>query len=101
LLADLGTRGALFAFLVADFAGSGATPTEPVAASEAWYFDAIDDQLFIQGLNGNLEPDLATGYKFVNGTTFTMYLRHGVTYSDGTPFDAQSVAANIRRDLEP
>lgn len=75
--------------------------TEPVAASEAWYFDAIDDQLFDQGLNGNLEPDLATGYKFVNGTTFTIYLRHGVTYSDGTPFDAQSVAANIRRDLEP
>lgn len=73
--------------------------TEPVAASEAWYFGAIDDQLFTQGLNGNVEPDLATGYKFVNGTTFSIYLRHGVTYPDGTPLDAQSVAKRRSDDV--
>jgi peptide/nickel transport system substrate-binding protein len=63
--------------------------TAPTAGSEAWYFDAIDGQLFDQGRHGNLLPDLATGYEFVNGKTFTIYLRRGVTFSDGTPFNAQ------------
>ncbi|MBO0887179.1 MAG: ABC transporter substrate-binding protein [Acidimicrobiales bacterium] len=87
-------------------AGFGTWPnldpaTVPVAGSESWYFDAIDGQLFDQGLHGALLPDLATGYQFTNAKTFTIDLRHGVTFSDGTPFNAQAVAFNIKRDLDP
>ncbi len=43
-------------------------------------------------------PQLATGWAWSDdGMALTMDLRKGVTYQDGTPFDAASVAANIDR----
>ncbi|SEA35876.1 ABC transporter substrate-binding protein [Rubrimonas cliftonensis] len=43
-------------------------------------------------------PMLATGWEFSDGgTTLTMQLRDGVTFHDGTPFDAAAVVANIDR----
>jgi peptide/nickel transport system substrate-binding protein len=41
-------------------------------------------------------PDLATKWSVSpDGKTYTFDLRHGVTFQDGTPFNAQSVVANI------
>jgi peptide/nickel transport system substrate-binding protein len=72
------------------------------AVADGLYYDAIYGDLFFQGPQGQIEPDLATGYKFSNGgLTFTMTLRQGVTFSDGTPFNAAAVAYNINRDLSP
>lgn len=72
------------------------------AGADVYYLDAIYGDLFEQGPTGQLIPDLATGYAIGDGgLTFTISLRHGVTFSDGTPFNAQAVAFNIRRDLEP
>jgi peptide/nickel transport system substrate-binding protein len=77
-------------------------PANPGAAADADYFDAIYDTLFYQGLNGKIIPELATGYKFLEGgKALEIFLRHGVTFSDGTPFNAQAVAFNLKRDLEP
>ena len=43
-------------------------------------------------------PQLATSWEFSDdGTTLTMQLREGVTFHDGTPFDADAVVANIER----
>jgi peptide/nickel transport system substrate-binding protein len=43
-------------------------------------------------------PMLATGWEFdEDGTELTMTLREGVTFHDGTPFDAEAVAANLDR----
>lgn len=76
--------------------------TNPISAADAIYEDAVYGDLFLQKANGTLVPDLATGYSDSDaGKTWTVYLRHGVTFQDGTPFDAQAVAANIKRDLEP
>jgi ABC-type transport system substrate-binding protein len=64
--------------------------------------DAIYGQLFTQDPKGHVQPDLATGYKFLNnGRTVELFLRHGVKFTDGTPFNASAVAWNIRRDLDP
>jgi ABC-type transport system substrate-binding protein len=64
--------------------------------------DAIYGQLFTENAKGQAEPDLATGYKFLDGgKTVDIFLRHGVTFADGTPFNASAVAWNIRRDLDP
>jgi peptide/nickel transport system substrate-binding protein len=64
--------------------------------------DAIYGQLFTQNAKGQPAPDLATGYKFLDGgKTVDIFLRHGVTFTDGTPFNASAVAWNIRRDLDP
>src|ERR1700749_4303179 len=41
-------------------------------------------------------PDLATKWSISpDGKKYTFDLRHGVTFQDGTPFNAQSVVANI------
>ncbi|NKY51306.1 ABC transporter substrate-binding protein [Nocardia vermiculata] len=41
-------------------------------------------------------PMLATGWEFSpDGKALTLTLRHGVTFSDGVPFDAAAVKANI------
>ncbi|KKK75987.1 hypothetical protein LCGC14_2868220 [marine sediment metagenome] len=45
-----------------------------------------------------LVPQLATEWSWnEDGTQLTMKLREGVTFHDGTPFDAEAVAANIER----
>jgi len=63
--------------------------------------NAIYGSLFELGPNGTIIPDLATGYSFSNGgKTITLDIRPGVTFTDGTPFNAAAVAWNINRDLK-
>ena len=46
--------------------------------------------------DGTYEPWLAKAYDISSdGLTVTLTLREGVTFSDGTPFDAQAVVANF------
>jgi peptide/nickel transport system substrate-binding protein len=76
--------------------------TNSLSAEDEPQNDAIFGQLFTQNAKGNPEPDLATGYKLLNGgMTVDIFLRPGVTFTDGTPFNASAVAFNITRDLEP
>lgn len=66
------------------------------------FMDAIYGDLFEIGPNGTLVDDLATGYTLSkSGKVFTISLRRGVKFSDGTPFNASAVAASIRRDVDP
>jgi len=47
-------------------------------------------------------PDLATGYQWIdNHLALKVTLRHGVTFTDGTAFNATAVEYNIDRDLTP
>lgn len=76
--------------------------TSTHSLGETPFFDAIFGDLFEQGPKGQLIPDLATGYQFTNGgKTFVLHLRHGVKFSDGTPFNAAAVAFNFKRNLDP
>jgi peptide/nickel transport system substrate-binding protein len=46
--------------------------------------------------SGQLTPDLATSWSVSpDGKTYTFNLRKGVTFQDGTPFNAAAVAANF------
>jgi peptide/nickel transport system substrate-binding protein len=46
--------------------------------------------------SGQLTPDLATSWSVSpDGQTYTFHLRQGVTFQDGTPFNAAAVAANF------
>jgi peptide/nickel transport system substrate-binding protein len=47
------------------------------------------DSLVYQTPSGKITPWLATKWK-----TYTFFLRHGVTFHDGTPFDAAAVVYN-------
>lgn len=76
--------------------------TSTHSVGEVPFFDAIFGDLFAQGPKGQLVPDLATGYDFTNGgKTLVLHLRHGVRFSDGTPFNAAAVAFNFERNLNP
>ncbi|WP_235031406.1 ABC transporter substrate-binding protein, partial [Geminicoccus flavidas] len=49
---------------------------------------------YVEG--GRIEPWLATGWTVsADGRTWDFTLRQGVTFTDGTPFDAQAVKANL------
>jgi peptide/nickel transport system substrate-binding protein len=48
--------------------------------------------------NGTFVPDLATGYQYAkDNKSLTITLRQGVTFQDGTPFDAAAVAYSFDR----
>src|ERR1700730_763482 len=116
--------GAVIAVLVAAACGNGsssqgngppphgnvlyyATPGEPgsldpgadISGFDAYYSNAIYETL-INSDPKTLQPTrpgLATSWEFT-GTdklTFRLHLRHGVTFQDGTPFNAQAVKVSL------
>ncbi|MBO0692911.1 MAG: ABC transporter substrate-binding protein, partial [Acidimicrobiaceae bacterium] len=68
--------------------------------ANATYMNAIYGGLFEQGPQNQVVPDLATGYKMLDGgKTVDIFLRHGVKFSDGTPFNSAAVKFSIDRVL--
>ncbi len=62
------------------------------------YMDAIYGNLFQLGADGKLIPDLAlSATPSDGGKTYTIALRPGVKFSDGTPFNAAAVAWNFQQ----
>jgi ABC-type transport system substrate-binding protein len=58
------------------------------------------EPLLAADTDGTMQPYLAERLEVNDDSTeFTMTLRQGVTFSDGTPFDAEAVAENARRYL--
>ncbi len=55
------------------------------------------DGLINQDANQQLQPALAVSWKPVDDTTWEFKLREGVKFHDGSAFDAEDVAATIRR----
>lgn len=50
---------------------------------------------------GEIEPGMAESFTTEDGKTWTLKLRPGLTFTDGTPFDAAAVAFNWDRALDP
>jgi peptide/nickel transport system substrate-binding protein len=73
-----------------------------LATSENAEEDAIYGELFEQQHDGTITPDLATNWAYSNhNQTLTIFLRRGVTFTDGSPFNATAVQWNWQRDLMP
>ena len=51
--------------------------------------------------NMEIQPLLATEWEAVDDTTWVFNLREGVTFHDGTEFNAEVVKANLDRVLDP
>jgi ABC-type transport system substrate-binding protein len=80
-----------------DPAGTGSQPAADVAE-----FSSVYGQLFEAGPNDSVVPGEAAGYKTSdNGLQVDVELRKGMTFQDGTPFNADAVVASIKRDLVP
>jgi peptide/nickel transport system substrate-binding protein len=84
---------------------TGAIPLNPLlnqaggAPQDPLYF-LIYGRLMRPMLDGSIEPDLAESVDLVNATTITINLREGLTFSDGTPLDADAVAAYYQTVLD-
>src|SRR5690349_6440833 len=78
------------------------TPTfdphrSPTTVDNIWLF-MVYDRLVRQDTKGNVVPALAERWEFSqDGLTLTMHLRSGVTFSDGTAFDASVAKLNLER----
>ena len=60
--------------------------------SNETYLDFAYDPLIVQAADGSFKPGLATSWKYgQNNETFTMNLRSGVKFSDGTALTAAAV----------
>lgn len=61
----------------------------------------VYEPLLLETADGKLEPGLAERWESdPSGTRWTFYLRRGVTFHDGTPFDARAVAWAYERYLK-
>jgi peptide/nickel transport system substrate-binding protein len=94
--------GSLTVLEVGNYAGEWPAGLDPATnidgAADQSQMNSIYGQLFELGAKGQIIPDLVSGYSFSNGgKTVTLDIRHGVTFQDGTPFNAQAVAFNINR----
>jgi peptide/nickel transport system substrate-binding protein len=55
----------------------------------------IYETLFYMNTEGELEPLLAEEMTANDDGSFTLKLREGITFSDGAPFNAEAVKANL------
>ncbi len=94
------------------FAPGNLSPGLDSSGADYQYLELVFEPLITLNLKtGALEPDLATSWRYVGPKKlhFDVELRHGVKFSDGTPFNAAAVVSfdkdyitegNILSDLQ-
>ncbi len=70
-------------------------PFSSTSIVDLGYWSAFYDPLTLVTTDGELLPWLATSWRTVSPTVWEFTLREGVTFSNGTRFDASSIAAAI------
>ncbi len=65
------------------------------------YFKQMFEPLVEIDTNGNPIPSLAVSWESKDLKTWTFHLRKGVSFHDGTPFNAAAVKFNIERIQDP
>lgn len=70
-----------------------------LSSAQLVYLDPLYDSLLRREPDGALVEGLATSWDYTDDgkTVLELDLREGVTFHDGTPFDADAVVANIER----
>jgi len=78
-------------------------PHKGSASADALVMHSIFDRLIeINGNTGEVVPGLATEWSVSeDGLVWTLKLREGVTFHDGTPFNAEAVKFNFDRVADP
>ena len=85
-----------------DAQGFDAIKARSLAATGRRVGNLVMEKLFNRGKNGELVPALGLSATVSgNGRVWTIELRKGVTFHDGTPFNADAVVAHWQRLLDP
>lgn len=67
-----------------------------------WMINCFTDQLVRIGPDGKFHPGLASSWEAIDdGLSWVFHLREGVTFHDGTPWNADACVANFERVLDP
>jgi ABC-type transport system substrate-binding protein len=74
------------------------TANQSLQVIDGWFY-VLYGRFLRPTLEGTLEPDLAESTEVVDPNTITIELREGLTFSDGSPFDAAAVKAGLERSL--
>ena len=83
-------------------APSGIDPHVDASSELGIPLTSVYDTLVYQDLDGSFVPGLAERWELsADGLVYTFYLRHGVKFHDGTPFNAQAVRFNLDRIANP
>lgn len=62
----------------------------------------INETLFVMTPSGEIKPHLAESFTAnPDGKSYTIKLKSGIKFSDGTPFNAEAVKLNFERVLKP
>lgn len=78
--------------------GASWDPIQSTTGGDIRLYLPVYDRLLEMLPDGEIVPMLATGYEAsADGTSMTLTLREGLTFSDGAPFDAEAVKFNIER----
>ncbi len=83
-------------------------PSDPVAldphlettAPGSWVFSQVLEPLITLNQDMEVEGRLATSWEFIDATRLRFELRQGVTFHDGTPFNAEAVKFTWDRAFE-
>lgn len=71
-------------------------PGEMKEGAVIHYAEAVYDPLLRKTADSTIEGNLATDFTYNDDLTeLTLVLQEGITFSDGTPFDAEAVRANL------
>jgi peptide/nickel transport system substrate-binding protein len=94
------TGGTLYVGIDSDFVTLD--PAMSSALIDRQFYINVFDTLLKYNKNLQIEPNLVTRWKITNGgKTYTLWLRHGVQFQDGTPFNAQAIIYNWQWDMNP
>ena len=92
--------GKVFRYDVWDPIGS-LVPKPDANGSATEVFHFLYSYLFIKNEDGQLEPDLATWWRYDNESfTWTIHIREGVQFHDGSPVTASDVVYSLRTGIE-
>jgi peptide/nickel transport system substrate-binding protein len=72
------------------------------SGGDAIQFQAVFDSLVYEDqYTGKIVPRIAQSFQSSDATNWTLKLRTGVKFSDGTPYDADAVKFNLERHADP
>ena len=89
-------EGGDLTFLIQGYDAGWVSSKSSISSYEGNLWGEITDKLVYVDEEGELSPWIAESWEELNGSTeFVLNLKDGVTFSDGTPLDADAVVANI------
>lgn len=76
-------------------------PHRATTAPEVWVYNNIYETLVLLDEDMNVQPALAESWELVEEDRMRFHLKQGVTFHDGTPFNADAVVFTIERAINP